>query len=122
MARRMTISGIDKVLRNLNREIKAIKGRSRQGMHMAALIVKGTALPLTPIETGNLRGSWFSHPLQQGDNIGVELGYGEGASYAVYVHERTELHHDVGQAKFLEEALKREEKRILEILRKTVHV
>jgi len=89
-------------------------------MHAVALAVKGTALPLTPIETGNLRGSWYSEVKAQGDNIGVEVGF--GASYAVYVHERTELHHPVGQAKFLEEALKRETKNILQILVKSAKV
>lgn len=88
---------------------------------MVAMTIKNTALPLTPIEFGNLRGSWYSEVKQQSDNIGVEVGY--GASYAVFVHERTELHHaSPTQSKFLEEALKREEKRILEILRKTAKV
>ena len=119
----VVISGIDMVLANLNREVSGIKGRTRQGMHTVALTIKGAALPLTPIETGNLRGSWYSKVKQQGDNIGVEVGYGEGASYAVFVHERTELHHaSPTQAKFLEEALKRKTKAILDILRKTAKI
>jgi hypothetical protein len=36
----------------------------------------------------------------------VELGF--GTRYAVYVHERTELHHKVGQAKFLQSAANEE--------------
>ncbi len=120
MARQVAISGFDNVLRNLNKEVMSIKGRSRAGMHEVALTIKNTALPLTPHDTGNLRGSWFSNVIQQGDNIGVEVGFGEGATYAVFVHERTELHHDPPtQSKFLEEALKRNEKKILQILRET---
>lgn len=119
----VVISGIGMVLANLNREIAGIKGRTRTGMHAVALTIKGTALPLTPIETGNLRGSWYSDVKQQGDKIGVEVGYGEGASYAVFVHERTELHHaSPTQSKFLEEALKRKAKAIFEIIRKTAKV
>ena len=41
-------------------------------------------------------------------------------AYSVYVHERTELHHDVGQAKFLETALQTKEPEFLPYLKMSV--
>lgn len=117
MARRAAISGIDIVLSNLNRSIVGVRSRSRQGLQMAALMVLGTSKGLTPVETGSLRAGSYTEPIGGLDNPGVEIGY--MAAYAVFVHERTELHHPVGQAKFLETALKQNEKKILEIIRKT---
>ena len=76
---------------------------------------------LTPVDTGNLRASGHvSPPAVQGSKVSVTLGFGgpagsgnhggqsnaESVGYAVYVHENMEAHHPVGQAKFLESALK----------------
>lgn len=120
MARRTAISGIDIVLSNLNRSVAGIKNRSRQGLQAAAFVVLGASKVLTPIVTGNLRGDTETKPFGTADNPAVEIRY--NATYAVFVHERTELHHPVGQAKFLETALKQNEKKILEIIRKTAKV
>ena len=51
--------GIDKVLLNLNKEIKKIEGRTIQGLSLAALHVKGKAQESTPVDHGNLRASAF---------------------------------------------------------------
>lgn len=117
MARRVAISGIDKVLSNLNRSVTGIKNRSRQGIQVAALMVLGTSKKLTPVDTGNLRAGTYTKLLGGLNNPGAEIGY--TAAYAVFVHERTELHHPVGQSKFLETALKQNAKKVLEIIRKT---
>lgn len=73
----------------------------------------------TPVETGNLRASGHvATPVINGPLVEIELGFGgpagsgnhggqtnaEDVGYALYVHERVELHHPVGQAKFLEAA------------------
>ena len=117
MARRMAISGIDTVLSNLNRRIVDINGRGRQGLQTAGFMVLGTSRELTPVDTGNLRAGSYTQPVESSGNPGVEIGYTAG--YAVFVHERTELHHEPPtQAKFLETALKQNEKRILEIIRR----
>lgn len=51
--------GIDKVLKNLNKEIEKIKGRTVQGMLHAGMVVKADSMKLTPVDTGNLRGSTY---------------------------------------------------------------
>lgn len=117
----MTISGVNKVLNNLNKEVLGMRNRSRAGMRTVGFMVKATSLSLTPVDTGNLRGGAYMRSYDTPDGPGAEIGY--TAAYAVFVHERTELHHkSPTQSKFLEEALKRDEKRILEIIRKTAKV
>lgn len=61
---------------------------------------------LTPVLTGDLRNSGFVRPpLLRKTGVSVELGFGGvAAPYAVFVHERVDLKHNVGQAKFLEAA------------------
>lgn len=57
------LRGMEKMLKKLNREIKAIKNRSLRGLIEAQIIVRRDmefTPPLVPIDTGNLRASWFT--------------------------------------------------------------
>lgn len=59
---------------------------------------------LVPVDTGVLRNTGHVSPLTK-DSKGwlVLLGYGgPAAPYAIHVHERTNVPHKVGQAKYLE--------------------
>lgn len=50
------------LMRNLNREIEGIKARSMKGLIMAAAYIRNDTektAPLTPVDLGNLRVSWF---------------------------------------------------------------
>lgn len=119
--KRLHISGIDMVLANLNAQIIGIQNKSRQGLWIAGLLIEGESKELTPWETGHLAGGTYTNPIGTADAPGMEIGY--VADYAVYVHERTELHHEPPtQAKFLETALKKNEKRILQIIKDTARV
>lgn len=61
----------------------------------------------TPVEFGPLRASLTMSVERNGSRITLEFGAGgPSAPYAVYVHERTELLHKVGEAKFIERPLK----------------
>jgi hypothetical protein len=57
-----------------------------------------------PVDTGTLKSSGYVElPERDGDQLRVEMGYGGAAApYAIYVHERLDVRHPVGQAKFLE--------------------
>lgn len=101
------LKGLDDVLRNLNREIKAIEGRSLKGMLLAVAEIRRdidqippkvpigpTAEQVAALEkmgiyrehgTGNLRASWFSEPLNL--PTGPAVIFGHAANYAAYVHE-----------------------------------
>ena len=117
----VVLKGMDKVLRNLNKEIKKIENRTQAGVTAAALKVKAESQKLTPVDTGNLKASaYVSSPAIK--NIpSAEIGY--TASYAIYVHEMEysrsgkKITHPTGQWKFLETALFSNQKEILRIIK-----
>jgi len=56
------IQGLDLVVARLNTEIKQIEGATNKGLIMAAAHVRRDmekTQPLTPVDLGNLRASWF---------------------------------------------------------------
>jgi hypothetical protein len=59
---------------------------------------------MAPWDTGRMKQTHYvSPPTESGRTIVCEIGY--GVDYAIYVHERTELHHPHGQAKWLQKTL-----------------
>jgi len=83
------------------------------GMRKFGGRVEGESTRRCPVETGELRSRVFNEgPLQDGDTYVQVVGYEKfgatwekGKAYAVPVHERTNVHHPVGEAKFLENAV-----------------
>lgn len=69
------------------------------GLELANQVLE-RAKDLVPVDTGDLRDSGQVVPEGDG-SYAVEFT----APHAIYVHERTELHHAHGQAKFLEQAV-----------------
>lgn len=70
--RPLRLKGVEKVMKNLNREIKGIKNRSMKGLIESAILIRRdmeVSPPLIPVDTGNLRASWF-----------VTTGYGNMAA------------------------------------------
>lgn len=92
------------ILRNINNQIKNIKGVTNTALKAAGMAVIGNAIPLTPIDTSNLRKSFgvYSPNIQKKPQAVIY----NTANYAIFVHERTEVYHKIGQAKFLSSALK----------------
>ena len=116
---RVNITGLDAVLSNLNKEVQKIENRTKSGLIEASLEVKKDTLPLTPIKTGNLRGSCYTLTFEEQKGPAAEIGF--TASYAPFVHEINK-NYTVGGWKFLERALKQNYDRILEIIRRRAHV
>ncbi len=129
----MALKGLDAVVANLNREIKAIEGRTQIGLGLAAMMVRQSmedTPPLIPISPGggNLRATWFNEPLNIPGIIAIVCGF--SANYAVYVHEM--LASATGNAinwsrpgsgpKFFQSALRRNKDKILEIIRENAKV
>jgi len=125
------IDGIQEVSENINAALALIKARSAAGLTLAAKYVlndadSGTS-PLVPEDLGPLRASHFqtSHTSTNGDPY-VRLGY--NANYAAAVHEMMESPSGKpinwtrpgSGPKFLEASLKRNEKKILEIVKTTI--
>ena len=68
---------------------------------VGAVIMEGSA-ERTPVDTGNLQGSHDMPPeLLTDESVTIVAGGGE-ADYGIKVHEDLEVHHDVGQAKFMQ--------------------
>lgn len=95
--------------------LKEIEDRIKAALYAEGTQLVGQSVPLVPVDTGALRSSAFTEqPTTSGDKISVRCGYGGTATkvnpltgetttdYAVKVHEDLNVHHDVGQAKFLE--------------------
>ena len=75
MAKRVLTSGLNEVLTNLNKEVKAIEGRTLGGLISGAVIVAydvvNGPLPAVPVDTGNLQNSWF---ITASGGKGVQMG------------------------------------------------
>lgn len=81
------------------------------GLLEAGLQVQRVAQERTPVDTSNLKNSAFTR--KEGE-MSVLVGF--SAAYAVYVHEDMEARHTIGQAKFLESALRDNRDAILRII------
>ena len=93
----------------LRAALERAKDRAAPAMAAALLIEAEGAMresrELVPVDTGALRGSGIVlAPEVTMTGVSVDFGYGgTAADYAVIQHERTDLRHTVGQAKFLEQ-------------------
>jgi hypothetical protein len=81
----------------------------------------GQSKKLTPVDTGNLKGSHYVKMEESAAGNPVAR-IGCTAEYAIYVHENLEAHHPTGQAKFLETAFKLMSKKAIEIVARTAKV
>jgi len=79
------VTGMDKVARNLARELDQIKANSVSGITKATLYVKAESQKITPHRTGNLMNSAYIRIHQKFRKVVGEVGY--NALYAVFVHE-----------------------------------
>ena len=109
------VTGDVEALKNLNREIRSIKGDISKGLKAAVTYIQGKAVEITPAKTGVLRGSAFNDVSDQSARVGYT------AKYAPFVHEMPETNNfstpDTGP-KFLTKAIFNNTRTILEIIRK----
>jgi hypothetical protein len=95
------VTGLEEVIKELNRRAQAIQNATEQSLQEVALDVIGKARELAPLDTGDLRGSGYAKV----EGLNVELGF--TAPYALIQHERLDFKHPRGgQAKYLEQPLK----------------
>ncbi len=133
--------GLEKTLSNLHKQMRHIPLKLGKNLIRAARFIQAEAQLRTPVDTGKLVASAYIDPPSLppgiiGGTMEVEIGY--SAQYAPFVHEQlpdpprprhgTDLPEDyVGrsrrgpgkpmeQAKFLENAIKDNEDRILDII------
>jgi len=107
---------LHRVLEKLGERAQAELGKA---LYAEAELIMTESKKQVPVDTGTLRASGFvKEPETKGGKVEVELGYGGPASkvnpktgqrteeYAYWVHERLDLKHEVGKAKFLEDPVK----------------
>lgn len=101
---RLTLHGDEVLYARLANAPQKVQRAAGEGLRAAGEKILDEAGERTPVDTGRLKGSRaMVGPTGSGNKIEVVLQY--GTTYAIYVHERLELNHPVGQAKFLESAV-----------------
>ena len=133
------LKGLDNVLGKLKKATDEIQGKTLKGLIRAAIIVRRDmeqTEPKIPVYTGNLRSSYFlvtsNGDTLDGQNPGIPkravpgpyVALGFSANYAVKVHEAVNVNFQRpgSGAKFLESALDRNSKAILEMIQKEAKV
>ena len=111
------VTGLDRLLKNLKQAPKFIEDEIGKALRLSIAMIETESKRLTPVATiessgysgGNLRSS-----IGGADGYlvirGLTAEVGTNVRYAIYVHERTELRHIIGQAKFMEQGAKNSEK------------
>ncbi len=143
MARKPGINGVDNMMRGLNGKLTEYQISGTRGLRGAAGFIRREmemTPPKVPVDTGNLRASWFIEAFKTRKNKSV-VKFGFNANYAVYVHEMVDADfssprmrgarthggrskkkgmytpREGAGAKFLESAIKRNVFKILLIIR-----
>lgn len=104
----LKLTGVKQLKNNLLKLAKE-KGPSEYGKIVlrALVLIEKNSAKRTPVgKTGNLKASGLGHSKLLASAPSGAMGYTTNtADYAIYVHERLELKHTVGEAKFLENAV-----------------
>lgn len=124
------LQGLENVVRNLNREIKAIEGRSMAGLIRAAIAIRqrmDKVPPLIPFDKGFLEASWTTIPGYQGNNPFITMKFTQ--NYAVYVHEmldkgdkKINWSRPGSGPKFFQAALRGSTAKILEVIKEEAQI
>jgi hypothetical protein len=113
----MALEGLDKALKNINRQIAKIKNVSVKEMREIGMDLHSKSAELAPVDTGDLRGSGYDYTGKLNGEIVTEVGFKQ--VYAVVQHENLEFNHPQGgEAKYLEKPLKKNTRRYVERLAK----
>ena len=110
-----------KGLQNLESIVNDLPNRTMKGIEKAMGIIYDDSQPRVPVDTGALK---RSGAIQEVDN-GMKIKYHSenpknGYNYAVIQHENTSFKHRVGQAKYLEDAIKNNMDRIEDAIVKEI--
>ena len=117
---RAKIKGLQKVMNNLNREVKKITFKSEKGLMIAGFFIKRKSQQNVPVDTGALKASAFVENISIFGKPAAMIGYTQ--SYAVFVHEIMTNYHKVGRAKYLENIVKENQNEILQIIRREAKI
>lgn len=102
----MLVKGVDVVVGNLSAASAVLVDTYVQANHGKLEKTGNNAANRAPKQTGELRGSKTVTSQRTGDGLNGEVRF--TAPHSLAVHERTWIPHAVGEAKFLENAMKEE--------------
>ena len=111
--RGIDIKGLEAVKRNLESLKSKSVAETRRGLYVSAELIMTQSKKIVPVDTGALRSTGHvKPPVDTPGRIEIELGYGGPAGkgdkagkdlgYGIWVHERMDAQHKVGEAKFLQ--------------------
>jgi hypothetical protein len=99
---RMAVRGADKIKAAMKQSIGTVNEAIGAAIYEEAQDIISKSVPLVPVDSGRLRASHYvAPPKDSSKGPTVEMGY--GTTYAIPVHERTDVRHVTGQAKYLEQ-------------------
>jgi hypothetical protein len=97
----------------LRKRLMAAQKAAKTALYQAGSIIMTEAKHRAPLDIGTLRNSGYvTLPVTRGDDTFVEAGFGGAAkAYAVVQHEGY-YNHDVGERKYLENAINAKEQEV----------
>ena len=96
----LKIEGTKEVLDAITKAARRYPEAAAVALYEECLAIMAESVKLVPVDTGRLRATAYVAPPKFGRDTECRVGY--GTRYAVYVHERTDVRHTNGEAKFLE--------------------
>lgn len=102
---KVTVKGAGDLRDQLKKTKQLVGQATARALYVAGNEVMTEAKSRAPIDTGVLRASGYV-TIPDVERPKVEVGFGGAAAdYALVQHERTEFHHEVGEAKYLSNAI-----------------
>ena len=104
----------------LRKRLEAVRHAAEAALYQGASIIMTEAKERAPVDVGSLRNSGYvTLPVTRGGDTFVEAGFGGAAkAYAVVQHEELSYRHEVGEAKYLENAINAKEQEVQERVRR----
>lgn len=99
------VTGVMDAKRTIRRLAKESPEKLAKGLHDAGKFLKKMSQAECPVDTGFLRRSAYFRVTKLAKGPRLDVGY--TADYAFWVHERLDVFHPVGNAKFLERPARR---------------
>lgn len=103
----LDLKGVKEVMDALKAGVAEVQEAVGEFLWMEGQEIATAAAQKAPIDMGALRSSKYVEPPvpPKGRDPEVTVGFGgPSAPYALIQHERTDFHHDEGEAKYLEKA------------------
>ncbi|HEY0839000.1 MAG TPA: hypothetical protein VGD74_02320, partial [Vulgatibacter sp.] len=104
----LELRGLEDLQRRLGLAQEALTKGVAAGLYAVGQNIRSTSMDKTPIDTGSLKSSHYvTEPegLERAmPSVTIGCGGGPAQPYAIVQHERLDLRHPEGEAKFLEKA------------------